>query len=178
MFTGGQNYDVSARFDRRNRRLFLLNTARYGSFIISAFNRSGYQLEPYGSYSVLDLALRVAPKLWGNHKGLRGNAWIQGGAMAKLNPRMAKIMTYSSFRPMLPFSITTAPLYMLGLTLQVANKLRERFSGIKIGSRRIDLPGGNYLSDSWEIPFLRRTAEKYGMHLPSDLRPKPGQPNH
>lgn len=158
------HYQLSNSDDRDYIRLFnLLDTARYSSFIISAFNRAGYQLEPYGSYSVLDLALRVAPLLWGNHRRLGGDALVQKTAMAKFNPRMARVMTYSSFRPMQPLSITSAPFYLLGSLQQVAYWLRNKLVDIKKEPLRTDLPNGYYLSDGWEKPFLGRTMKKYGL---------------
>jgi hypothetical protein len=162
------HFQLSSSDDRDYIRLFnLLDTARYSSFILSAFNRAGYQLEPYGSYSVLDLALRVAPALWGNHKRLGGNALVQKTAMAKLDPRLARVMTYSTFRPMLPLSITSAPFYLMGFTLQVADWLRDKFDDIKKEPTRTDLPGGYYLSNGWEKQFLGRTVKKYGLPVTS-----------
>ena len=159
-----EHYQLSNADDRDCIRLFnLLDTARYSSFILSAFNRAGYQLEPYGSYPVLDLALRVAPALWGNHRRLGGDALVQKTTMAKLNPPMARVMAYSSFRPMLPFSITSAPFYLMGFTLQVADWLKNKFDDIKKEPTRTDLPGGYYLSNGWEKQFLGRTVKKYGL---------------
>ena len=90
-----EHFQLSGGDERDYIRLFnLLDTVRYSSFILSAFNRAGYQLEPYGNYDVLDLALRVAPALWGNHRKLGGDALVQQGAMAVLNQRVASVLTY------------------------------------------------------------------------------------
>jgi len=160
------HFQLSVDEDRDYIRLFtLLDTARYGSFIISAFNSIGYQLEPYGSYPVFDLAFRVSPTLWGNHKRLSGDALVQKAAMAKLNSRMARILTYSSFRPMLPYSISTMPFYLIGFSFHVVHWMRERSKDIKREKTRLDMPGGYYLSDGWANLFLDRTAKKYGLHI-------------
>lgn len=146
-------------------RLFnMINTVRYSSFILSAFNRGGYQLEPYGNYPVLDLALRVAPELWGNHKQLKGHAFVQIRAMADIDPHIAKVMTYSTFRPMLPFSPQSFPRYVIGYMIQIAHWLKEKISQKNNGEVKTELPGGHYLSNGWEAPFIRRTNEKYDLH--------------
>jgi hypothetical protein len=164
------HFQLTNSDDRDYIRLFiLLDTARYGSFIMSAFNRSGYQLEPYGSYSLLDLALRVAPALWGNHRRFGGDARLQLAAMGKLNPRMARVLTYKNYRPMLPLSVTAFPLYMVGFTLQAGDWLRRRFDKSLKESTKTDLPGGYYLSDGWANQFLGRTAEKYGLLVKSSV---------
>jgi hypothetical protein len=164
----GQFLEIQAHFkltesdDRDFIRIFcLLNTARYGSFILSAFNRSGNQLDPYGSFAVFELALRIAPALWGNHKRLGGNGLIQKAAMGKLNPRMGRVMTYMHSRPMLTLSMATLPKYLIGYALQVGSWLFNRFAGRRMESQRTILPGGSYLSDGWETPFLERTAKTY-----------------
>jgi len=162
------HFQLSDGDERDYIRLFnLLDTVRYSSFILSAFNRTGYQLEPYGTYAIVELALRVAPTLWGNHRRLGGDALVQKAAMAKLDPRLARIMTYSSFRPMSPLSLTSVPFYLMGFTIQVAYWLRERFEGMKKEPIRTDLPEGYYISDGWEKHFIGRTVKKYGMSVQS-----------
>lgn len=165
-----EHYRLIDDDDRDYIRLFnLLDTARYSSFILSAFNNEGYHLEPYGNYAVLDLALRVAPKLWGNHRKLGGNALIQKVAMSALSPRLARIFTYSTLRPMLPFSVTSLPLYMLGFTLQAANSLRGKFVNAKKGLITSNLPGGYYASDGWEKQFVDRTNKIYGLEFNTSI---------
>ena len=159
-----EHFQLSNSDDHDYIRLFiLLDTARYGSFILSAFNRSGYQLEPYGSYAVLDLALRVAPALWGNHRRFGGDARVQQAAMAKLHPRMGRVLTYKNYRPMLPLSGAAFPLYLMGFTLQAGDWLRRKFDKSLKEATRTDLPEGYYLSDGWAKQFLDRTVEKYGL---------------
>lgn len=161
-----EHYQLSNDDDRDYIRLFtLINTARYSSFILAAFNRAGYQLEPYGNYSIFNLALRVSPTLWGNKRRLGGDALVHKTAMAKLNPRLARVMTYSSFRPMLPLSIASIPFYLNGFVIQVAYWLVEKFKNINKEPIRKDFPGGYYISDGWEKEFLGRTVTKYGLPI-------------
>lgn len=158
-----KHFQLSDDDERDYIRLFnLLDTVRYSSFILSAFNRTGYQLEPYGNYAVLDLALRVAPTLWGNHRKLGGDALVQQRAMAVLNQRVSRVLTYKTFRPMLPLSTASYPLYLKGFTLQVAYWLKERLEDKKTKPTKTDLPGGYYLSDGWEKNFIERTVKRYG----------------
>jgi hypothetical protein len=144
-------------------RLFtLLYTARYSSFFTAAFNQSGYQLEPYATYSILDLALRIAPKLWGNPRRLAGDYRIQKAALARLNPKMAKEMTFSSLRPMVPLSVASLPYYMFGATLQAGYWLKERASKHTNRTSKVLLSSGFLMTDGWEKEFIRRTEENYG----------------
>jgi hypothetical protein len=157
------HYDLVEKSDRDYIRLFeLLLTARYGSFIIAAFNKSGYQLDPYGSYPVLELSLCVSPVLWGDHRRFGGNGLIQKGAMKLVDPRMGRVLTYMHLRPMLPLTIWTAPLYLFGAMAQGVNWLRTRRGNSLANCAESTVPGGTYLSDGWESQFLRRTALSYG----------------
>ena len=163
------HFRLSHSNDRDYIRLFnLLDTARYASFILSAFNRLGYQIEPYGSYAVLDLALKVAPSLWGNHKSLGGDALVQKSAMATLSPRLSRLMTYRAFRPMSPLAISSSPLYLIGFSLHVVNWVIERLHEIKEKSVRTDLKDGYYISNGWEKQFLHRTVEIYGLSITTE----------
>lgn len=158
-----QHYHLGDQSDERDYiRIFnLLGTARYSSFILTAFNRTGYQLEPFSSYKIFELALSVPPALWGDHRKLGGAALVQKAAMARLDPVVARVMTYSSFRPMAPFSISSAPLYALGFALQTADWLKSRLKKSKNQLLRTDLPDGSYFSDGWEKHFIARTVGKY-----------------
>jgi hypothetical protein len=159
------HYRLTNPDERDYIRLFgLLVTARYGSFILSAFNRAGYQLDPYGSYALLALSLRVSPALWGDHRRFGGNGLVQKGAMRMLDPRMGRILTYMHSRPMLPLTILTAPLYLIGFIFQAVSWLRSRQNDPTKDQRENHLPDGIYLSDGWEEQFLRRTSDKYGSH--------------
>jgi hypothetical protein len=159
-----EHFQLSNGDERDYIRLFgLVITARYSSFIMSAFNQSGYQLEPYGSYALLDLALRVSPKLWGNHRRFGGDARIQQAAMTKLNLNMARILTYKNYRPMMPLSTLTFPYYLVGFIFQAGDWLRRRFDKSLKETNKTDLSSGYYLSNGWEKHFFDRTAKKYGL---------------
>lgn len=159
------HFHLTIADDRDYIRLFgFVVTARYGSFITSAFNRTGYQIDPYGSFSVLDLALRVPPVLWGNHRRLVGNSLVQKAALSKVNPRMGKPLTYNHFRPMLPLSAKTFPMYLVGYLRQIGNVLSRRYAQRRENLQRTDLPGGYYISDGWEAQYLARIMRRYDMH--------------
>ena len=159
-----EHYQLSEADDRDYIRLFgLLDTARYGSFIMAAFNRVGYQLEPYGNYAVLNLALRVAPELWGNHRTIEGDALVQRGAMEKFDPQLARVLTYKNFRPMVAFSASSFLLYFVGYSRQIAHWARERLVETKKVSRTLDFQSGCYYSDGWDQPFIDRSVQKYGL---------------
>jgi hypothetical protein len=159
-----KHYVLSQHDERDYIRMFnLLNTARYGSFIMSAFNKTGLQLEPYGQFRMLELALKVAPELWGDHKTVRGDALVQKVALSRLDRRVAKVITYSSFRPMLPFSARSAPLYLFGYGAQLLNWGGRRLKEARGSVIRTELPWGHYFSNGWERPFTERLARKYGV---------------
>ncbi|MDD1777386.1 MAG: hypothetical protein LUQ65_04390 [Candidatus Helarchaeota archaeon] len=159
-----KHFQLNNSDERDYIRLFgLLVTARYGSFIISAFNRLGYQLDPYGSYSIMDLALRIAPILWGNHKRFGGMGLVQKAAMSKLNPNMGRVLTYMHSRPMLSLTIKTFPRYLIGFALQARHVLKKRYVESLKKPKRTNFPGGYYLSDGWETLYIARTAKRYGI---------------
>lgn len=159
-----KHFQLTIADDRDYIRLFgLVVTARYGSFITSAFNRKGYQIDPYGSYSALDLALRVSPVLWGNHRRLGGNSLVQKAAMGKVNPRIGKPLTYNHFRPMLPLSARTFPMYLAGYMRQIGTVFARRYAQRRQNLQKTDLPGGYYLSDGWEAQYLSRLMKRYDL---------------
>lgn len=164
------HYRLSKSNDRDYIRIFLLiNTARYGSFILTAFNHYGYELEPYGCQPMLKLALQIPPEFWGNHRSLRGDATIQKIAMEKLNLRMAKVLTYKNYRPMVPLSWVYAPRYIVGVFLQALDVLRRII--IKKGKHdKVELPGGSFYSEEWEEYFLDRISTKYGLNIIKSYR--------
>ena len=161
-----EHFHLTISDDRDYIRLFgLVVTARYGSFILSAFNRMGYYFDPYGSYAVTDLALRVPPALWGNHRRLGGNSLVQKAAMSKVNRRAGRPLTYNHFRPMLPLRAVTFPKYLLGYGLQIGNVIAARYTGGRKKPDRTNLPGGYYLSDGWEARYIERINIRYGKLL-------------
>jgi hypothetical protein len=158
------HYRLAEANDQDYIRLFgMLNTGRFASFIMAAFNSSGYQLEPYGSYVALELALRVSPLLWGNHRTLQGDASVQKGAMAKLHPKSARILTYKNRRPMVLLAPRTLPIYAAGIALQAGDFIKRRFHLKDDFSSRTPLPDGYLLSNGWERNFIRRSKAKYGL---------------
>jgi len=158
------HFHLTIADDRDYIRLFgFVVTARYCSFITSAFNRTGYQIDPYGSFSVLDLALRVPPVLWGNHKRLVGNCLVQKAALSKVNPRMGKLLTFNHSRPMLPLSARTFPMYLAGYLQQIGTVFSQRYAKRRQKLQRTDLPGGYYISDGWEAQYLSRLMKRYDM---------------
>jgi hypothetical protein len=162
-------YQLSYSCEQDYIRLFtLLVMARYSSPIVTAFNREGCQIEPYGSYRIFALAFQVAPSLWGNHRLLEGDALVQKAAMEMVNPQVGRIITYSSFRPMLPLSASSAPFYLIGFIQQITDWIRRGFIELRKKPFRTKLPFGYYLSDGWEKMFLDRTLEQYGYHPKSE----------
>lgn len=160
-----RHYDQPKDDERDQIRLFMmLDTARYASFILSAFNRSGYQLDPYGSHSVFRLSFRVAPALWGNHRRFGGNSLVQKAAMAKLDPTMGSVLTYMHSRPMLPLSIGTFPSYLGGYLLQGTHYLKDKVGGARGIVKQTALPGGTYSSNGWEKQFVERLRQKYSLN--------------
>lgn len=161
-----QHFELNSEDERDYFRLFkLINTARYSSFTLAAFNRKGYQVEPYGSYTVVELALRIAPSLWGDHRKLVGDSLVQKAAMAKLAPRLARVLTYNSFRPMTPLTLTSFPMYLIGYAKHSADWLKSRYVEAGKQPHRVFLPGGYYVSNGWATPFLQRVAHKYGLEV-------------
>ncbi|MBN1479189.1 hypothetical protein JXA70_02835 [candidate division KSB1 bacterium] len=149
--------------DKDYIRLFqIFNAARYASFIMSAYNNSGYQLEPYGTFAALELALQVSPELWGNHKSLSGDALVQKVVMARLNPKLGKILAYSTFRPMIPLSLTTFPLYSIGYANQLAFWARRKVRTCLQKPVRTKVLHGYHISNGWDRPFIDRIEKKYG----------------
>lgn len=156
------NYLLSEDCDQDYIRIFMLmDTARYGSFIISAYNIGGNELEPYGSYDLFCLAMKVHPSLWGHAKSLNGTALVQKNAMAILSKPVASILTFDTYRPMLPLSAATMPLYLMGYSLNVKNWLRMKYVEKSRKPSRTVMPNGYYVSDGWEKQFMDRTANKY-----------------
>ncbi len=157
-------YKLSVKDDRDYIRLFFIfNTARYGSFILSAFNHSGYQLDPYGSYDILDFALKISPWLWGNHKRLIGSGLVQKAAMEKINKSMGRVRTYMHSRPMLPLTKNTLLLYLIGFVLQVSDWLIKRPTISFKKQKKLLLPNGYYKTDGWEQIFLERLKTRYNV---------------
>jgi len=164
-----EHYYLNRVEERDYIRLFcLLVTARYGSFLFSAFNRYGRQFDPYATSSVLRFAVRVAPALWGNHRSLKGKNLIQKEAMSKLNATMGSMMAYQHYRPMLPLTLHTFPKYSWGLAIQVAQGYQGRLKSRLKHQADVDLPGGTYRTDGWDANFVSRTQKAFKLR-PEEL---------
>lgn len=162
-------FQLSDEDERDYIRLFqFFNSARYSSFIISGHNVSGHHLEPYTHYPVLELALRAAPRLWGDHKKMAGDGLMQKMAMAIINPEMGKIIAYSSYRPMLPLSSRTYPRYLIGYAKHHVHWLQKKMSGTKEKTTKTTLLNGCHISNGWEKPFIDRIRKVYGLSLNAD----------
>jgi hypothetical protein len=151
-------------------RLFqFFYSGRYASFIMSAYNNAGFQLEPYGTYFALQVALRVAPMLWGSHRKLKGEAHVQKTAMASLNPDIGKIIAFSSFRPLLPLSPSTTPLYLIGYAKHHVHWVRGKLLNIQQKPIKRHLFDAYHISDGWDTYFIDRLKAKYGVSLDTEM---------
>lgn len=159
-----EHYDLSVENEADLIRIFyLIDTSRYASFLLAAFSLFGKQLDPYGSFDVFKLAFRIDPCLYGNHKRLGGSGLIQKEAMAQLNRRMGRTMTYMHSRPMLPLSATTLPKYLVGFMFQIGDWSKDKIKLARKHPGISHLPWCRYQAEGWEIPFFQRTASKYGI---------------
>jgi len=148
------------------RIFYLLNTARYSSFIARAFNQLGYQLEPYGTFAMLEFALQVAPELLGDsRRTIEGGARVQKAALEYLNSRMAKIIAFKEFRPMLHLSGSTFPYYLVGFILHAKYFLRARLKRYSQEMIKVYLPQGYYLTNGWEANLRFRLKNRYKIKI-------------
>jgi len=138
------------------RLLHLLITARYSSFIISAFNQFGYHLEPFGSFPVIELAFKISPELWGNKRSIVGDALIERAAQSKLSPRAARVIAYSSYRPATPFSIWSSPIYLWGYARHLSAWVASKIVSTNKKEPKEIMPGMFYASDGWERYYLEK----------------------
>jgi len=159
-----EHYIFERKEERDYLRLFyLLITARYSSFIVSAFNQFGYQLEPFGSFPLIELAFQISPELWGNKRRIAGDALVEAAALSGLSPRTARVLPYSSYRPMMPFSILSSPLYMWGYALKARSWLINKIIPAQKKQFRRVMPGVFYVSNGWERYYMKKLSE-YSSH--------------
>lgn len=152
-----EHYHFEVYDERDYIRLFnLLMTARYSSFIIAAFNQFGYQLEPFGSFPTVELAFQISPNLWGNKRRIIGDALVEKAALAKLSPRAGRLLAYSSYRPVMPFSIWLSPIYLWGYALNVFSSASNKIVPRQRKQRREIMPGVFYLSTGWEKYYIEK----------------------
>jgi len=144
------------------RIFYLLNTARYSSFIMAAYNKFGYQFEPFGAFPLFELALQTDPKLI-------KNSALQIEAISKANRRMAKIISFKSFKPLVPLSIDSFPNYLMGLIAHCGYSFGSRIKRHSNTLYKISLPGGFYVSNGWEDNLLKRLKHRYGIDVPKTV---------
>jgi hypothetical protein len=143
-------------------RLFRLhNSLYYGSFIHSAFNIKGIQMEPYLTMPVIETAFKVPDIFKGKKERFGGTNFVQKKAMSLVDYNVGKFMTFSHFEPMLPLSIRTMPLYSMGYFLHVVDWLKIRTMSKKIAPSITNFYGRQYISNGWNSTFIRRIQEKY-----------------
>lgn len=166
-------YQLQDPDERDLIRLFILAaTGRNSSFIMSAYNLLGYQLDPYAHFPILEIALQIPPVFWGGGSKLMGTSLIQKEVMAKLNVKMARPIAIGDYRPMIPLSLRTFSSYLRGYAKQIIERLAFTLGTRNRSlSQRTKLPfNGYYSSDGWEYQFLSRTVQRYGLesqHRPS-----------
>jgi hypothetical protein len=147
------------------RLLFLYNTVSSFSCVRSAYNVLGMQMEPYSTQPVIETAFQVPASMWGNEHTLAGRAFVQKKAMAMINYRLGKIMTFTHFSPMVPFSIKTLPAYAIGYLQHVAFWMRERASERARAPYVVSLGGFRYPSNGWNALYTRRILAGYQVDM-------------
>lgn len=147
------------------RLLFLYNTVSSFSCVRSAYNVLGMQLEPYSTKPVIETAFQIPASMWGNEHSLVGRAFVQKKAMAIINYRLGKIMTFAHFSPMLPFSIKSLPSYAFGYAQHVTFWIRENISQWARKPYVVSLGSFRYASDGWNALYTRRILERYQVDM-------------
>lgn len=154
-------YSLKEADERDYIRIFqLLVTARYSSFILSAMAQFGYDFEPYGSYPLVEFALQINSKLWGNKKTLFGDATVQKAALFKISKKTSRIIAYSSYRPVMPFSLRSSARYFIGYFLHTCEWMNKKINFKKQIRKTLVLSGFNYTSDEWYKYYISR-IDKY-----------------
>jgi len=146
-------------------RIFsLLSTGFFASFMLSAYNIKGLQLEPYANISILEIALKVPQQ----HKGKHTNDWnanlVQKMTMLKIDKQIGKIMT-THFQPMLPHTTKSHLSYLLGKSRRKLISLTSRITKKKSQCKEIRIDKIYYLSDGWDRLFLQRLKKKYSITI-------------
>lgn len=143
-------------------RMFLLdNSISYGSFIHSAFNIKGIQVEPYLTMPVIELAFKVPDSFQGNKNRLGGTNLVQKKAMLSVSYDMGKIMTFAHFEPMLPLSFRTLPEYCMDYLLHIIYWSKEKTLKKNSQIYKTNFNNKEYISDGWNGMFIRHMKEKY-----------------
>ena len=138
------------------RLLQLFITARYSSFLIGAFNQFGYNLEPFGTFPVIELGLQISESNWGSKRSLRGDALIEKQALVSLSPEMARVLAYSSFRPVMPLTIESSPRFVLGFSIQLIDWVINKFNKAKNIKAIPVFSDVYYYSSGWHQYYYQR----------------------
>lgn len=154
-------YHLQEEDEKDYIRIFqMLITARYSSFILSAMAQYGYDIEPYGSYPLVELSLKIHPSLWGNKKSLIGDATVQKAALYKISKKASRILAYSSFRPVMPFSPRSSLKYFAGYVLHIYSWINRKIGNKKQSKQKINLVNFRYTSEGWYKYYFNR-IDKY-----------------
>lgn len=148
-------------------RIFYLNhTSRYSSFLVRGFNQHGLQIEPYGSFRLLELALQLDQKLFGNSKwSIEGEKKIQKTAIRLINESIAKQIAFKEFRPSVPFSMKSLNLYLNGFFEKSLYSIRSRITRMNISKKKVILPNATYISDGFDYNLIKKVNERYGVRI-------------
>lgn len=148
------------------RIFYLYHTARYSSHLVRAFNDYGLQIEPYGSFYVLELALQTDDFLFGSsNRSISGEKRIQKIAITSINESAARQLAFKEFRPLVPLSIKSLGIYLYGFYKKALYSLRSRIMRLNKKKIVVELPNATYISDGFEINLIRKIEEKYGITL-------------
>jgi hypothetical protein len=93
------------------RIFILLRTAFFSSFMLAAYNIKGLQVEPYGYFKLLEIALKIPEEHIRRGGKSRNTNLVQKKAMSEVSYNIGKIIT-THYQPMLPYTIWTSPYYL------------------------------------------------------------------
>jgi len=82
---------------------------------------------------------------------------------------MAKIISFKSFKPLVPLSIDSFPNYLMGLIAHCGYSFGSRIKRHSNTLYKISLPGGFYVSNGWEDNLLKRLNNRYGIDVPKTV---------
>lgn len=143
-------------------RLFgLVHTGRFSSSMTPLYNIRGAQMEPYGSFPIIETALKVPREYSGSNTGLERAGRVQKAALARVNYAMARVTT-SHFCPMAPLNVRTLPGYLSGYFRHALHSLKRRAKRTGQPGGVTSFAGGSYRSDGWNEGLVRRIRERYG----------------
>lgn len=107
-----RHYILKHEEERDHLRIFqVLTTGTFSSPIMSAFNIRGKQFEPFGTYPVIESALKIPYRYLGSKWSFGRFYLIPKILMEKVNLKISKINT-THFCPMRPLSIKTLMSYL------------------------------------------------------------------